>query len=647
MFHEAAQYVKTELQRLGFTDANIEQYVADGKTKYWTFTSPMGWEAKSAQLRLIEPEEKLLCDYEDTPQSLHTYSKGTKPEGVIAELIDVGVGTSAKDYEGKNVKGKFVLATGRARAAHRIAVQKKGALAVLTDAPIEMPNVREGIDIPDAHAYQGIWPAAEDASTTTFGFSITKRQGNMLRARLSAGKKVKLKATVDARLFSFFEDVVTATIKGVDNPTEEIFLVAHLCHPKPSANDNASGSACLLEIARTLKKLIEIHKMPAPSRSIRFLWVPETLGTTAYLARHNDASTRLIAGINLDMVGQNQELCKSTLTLDRTPDSLPSFLNDYVYRIIEQTVDEFDYETHFGTGSIFRYRTSTFSGGSDHAEFTNSTTGVPCVMLLQWPDLYYHTSQDTIDKVSPESLKRVAWITATAALTLARSNHELLLTLAHQTAAKGRARIADVGRETIEAITKEKEDSKPRKTRARLAFEIAEVVASYRSKINHAVWREKEAVRSVQRLGHHCELDSLLDKYCQDITRMGRTELTRLDEAVEFIAKSSGFDLPLIKQSKAEKELQKLTLKRLFKGSLDSDSFRKALGDETYQWYEKIDQEDKDFSKKMMEIINFMDGKNNGTDISKAVSSEYSPTKPEHVLRFLQDLVRAKLAKGA
>ena len=125
MFHEAAEYVKNELLKMGLKDATIEQFPADGKTKYWTYTSPIGWTVKSAELYLVEPEEKLIVRYKDVPTCLHTYSKATPPEGVTAELVDVGKGTKPKDYEGKDVKGKFVLATGRATPVHEQAVDRK------------------------------------------------------------------------------------------------------------------------------------------------------------------------------------------------------------------------------------------------------------------------------------------------------------------------------------------------------------------------------------------------------------------------------------------------------------------------------------------------------------------------------------------
>jgi hypothetical protein len=576
---------------------------------------------------------------------LHTYSKATPPEGVAAELVDVGAGTKPKDYEGKDVKGKFVLAAGRARTVHEQAVYKYGAIGVITDTvTYEMPGVRESLDIPDAHAYQSIWPTAEELDKVTFGFSISKRQGNQLRALLKKGKTVKLKAKVDAQLFTGNEDVITATIQGKQKPNEEIFLIAHLCHPKPSANDNASGSGLLLEIARTIMALINSGKIEPPARTIRFFWVPETLGTVAYLSHHEDMFSRFVAGINLDMVGQNQELCRSTLNLDRTPDSCPSYLNDYVYSLIQQSIKEFDTVTGFGSSSTFRYNTTTFSGGSDHAEFTNSTISVPCVMLLQWPDLYYHTSMDTVDKVSEDSLKRVGWITAMAALTLANATAETAFQLANQTASKGIIRIEEAAQKGVEELFKKKEDPKLKDKPAELTKELAKTAFYYKNKIEHVMWREQQAIQSVKRLGENPELNTLIDKLCEEIANRAEQKSMRLEEVLSFIARTLTLTIPTkVDETEADTELRRLIPKRLFKGTLNFDLLRKALGEKEYEWYQEIDEKDRDFDNKAAEFVNFMDGKRNAYDILRTVSAEYSETSPEHVLKFLRDLEKANL----
>lgn len=645
MFHEAAEYVRDTLQKIGIKDAKIEQFPSDGSKKYWTHTSPVGWEAKTAELRLVEPEDKLICRYTDTPTCLHTCSKATPPEGVTAELIDVGAGLKPKDYKGKGVKGKFVLATGRARLVHEQAVYKRGAAGVITDTlTYEMKNIRESVDIPDAHAYQAIWPTKEDLDKVTFGFSLSKRQGNHLRDLLKKGKPVKLRANVDARLFSSNLDVVVATIPGSSKPSEEVFLIAHLCHPKPSANDNASGSGLLLEIARTIHTLINSGRIARPARTIRFIWVPETYGTITYLHSHSELHTKQVAGINLDMVGQNQELCKSTLSVDRTPDSLPSYLNDFMISLLEETVKEFDSSTMFGVASTFRYRANVFTGGSDHAEFVDSTIKVPCVMLLQWPDLFYHTSMDTVDKVSSESLKRVGWTATVAALTIADADVDDALYLANQTGSRGIARIKEAGREAIEELYRLKEDSKLKEKPNELAKSLAKKAFYHRNRLEHVVQREKEAVNSVKRLASSTKLENFIDAFTKEIYVAGKTEIVRINEVLSYTAKSAGVSVPnRIEETKTEKKSKKIIPQRLFKGSLSMDTVKRALTEKEYEWYEEKGKKDAAFGVKMAEVLNFMDGKRTLYEIIKAVSAEYTETKAEDVLKFLRDLERMRL----
>ncbi len=45
---------------------------------------------------------------------------------------------------------------------------------------------------------------------------------------------------------------------------DEVLVVSHLCHPQPSANDNASGAAATIEIAATLRRLIDDGTLGPP-----------------------------------------------------------------------------------------------------------------------------------------------------------------------------------------------------------------------------------------------------------------------------------------------------------------------------------------------------------------------------------------------
>jgi aminopeptidase YwaD len=641
MFHEAALHVVDELRRIGMRDAELLQFPADGRQKFWTHRSSLGWKVKSAELRLIKPKEELLATFHDIPTSLHTLSQGTPKEGVTAELVDVGAGNSKKHFKGKRVKGKIVLAKGSAHSVHVEAVVKRGAAGVITDTlAFEFPKVRESIDVPDAHCYQSIWPTSDNVKKIKFGFSLSKRQGDELRSYLASGQKVILRARVDAKLFPGKYDIVTATIRGSSKPEEEIFLIAHLCHPKPGANDNASGSGLLMEIARTLTALIRSGKMKRPSRTIRFLWVPETTGTVALLSSRPDMRGRFVAGLNLDMVGEDQEACKSTLHVGVTPDSLPSYLNDLVMSVMEDSAKELDPLNQIGLPSNFRYVRSSFSAGSDHAEFVEPTVGVPCVSFTQWPDKFYHTSMDTIDRVSEDSLRRIGWTSAIVALKLANANQRTAMELASLTCSRGSARIAEASAKASQDLFGVMDDIKKKDK----VQKLARLVRNHRGRIEHIVKREQEAVRSVSSLDSSKELQDFVDALVADLATAGQRELAGLERAIKIMERGLKQRIPAApRQTEAERESKRLVPKRRFKGTLAWTLLPDSLDEEGAEAYRKIEKSDREFMSKTAELVNYINGRRTIHEITEALSAEYGPTNPAHVLRYLRDLCKIKL----
>src|SRR5258708_14627202 len=115
-FHEAAEYIAAKAREYGLEDVHIESFPADGKTTYNTFRSYLGWESTSGVLTEISPRSAVIADYSKMRTALADYSN---PPNVTADLIDAGPGTSAKNYAGKHVKGKILLARGDLATAHR------------------------------------------------------------------------------------------------------------------------------------------------------------------------------------------------------------------------------------------------------------------------------------------------------------------------------------------------------------------------------------------------------------------------------------------------------------------------------------------------------------------------------------------------
>src|SRR5262249_22255735 len=72
-----------------------------------------------------------------------------------------------------------------------------------------------------------------------------------------------------------------------------------------------------------------------------------------------------------------------------------------------------------GHFSLDRMAEVPYSGGSDHAVLVDPTIGVPCPLLIQWPDRFYHSSFDTPERCDPRSLALAARCAATYAGALA------------------------------------------------------------------------------------------------------------------------------------------------------------------------------------------------------------------------------------
>jgi hypothetical protein len=193
-----------------------------------------------------------------------------------------------------------------------------------------------------------------------------------------------------------------------------------------------------------------------------------------------------------------------------------------------------------------------------------------------------------------------------------------------------------------EFLRKREEETLERK-QDQLSKELIEIVDRYRNKIEHALWREQQAVRSVTRLGENPELQAILDICCEDLRDVGRRVTSRIEEAVNIVARALGVILSTSKADDENAELNKLVPKRLFRGTLGLEFLKRGLGETEFEWYQEIDEKDVEFSKKAAEILNFMDGKRSLYEILKAVSAEYSDTKPEYVSKFVRDLEKLKL----
>ena len=441
-FRQAAEYVYGRLLETNL-QAEILTYPANTETTFWGSHSFQEWDGRSGTLHLTEPENQArkLADYRETPISL--IQRSIAFEGEV-EVVAVEKGETAAEYEGLDVKGKLVLARGNVHRVYDLAVRRRGAAGILFDGMTEVKPVRPAWALPDALQYTSFWWFGnDDKEPKCFGFVLSPREGERLRQLIRKQQDegaglVRARAHVDARLYDGTLEVVSATIPGESE--EEIVLVGHLCHPQPSCNDNGSGAAAALEVARALQSLIGAGKLPPPRRTLRFLWVPEMTGTYAFLSADEERIPRMVAGLNLDMVGQDQQKCGSSFLLERPPDALPSFAPDLLAHLREMLLPQVKTYTQLGGYPLFRHAVTPFSGGSDHYIFADPSVGAPMPMLIQWPDKFYHTTADTLDKVDPQMLSKVCVLAAAYAYWLAQAEEPEARWLASEMSARFRQR---------------------------------------------------------------------------------------------------------------------------------------------------------------------------------------------------------------
>lgn len=401
----AAKYCEGIFRQSGLK-TEILSYAGDGKTEYFKYLMPQEWVASKGILEIVQPTPEVIANFENVPISLIQRSIATDPLGTEAELIILDKGDEESNYLDLDFTNKFVLTSGNYDYIREWAI-KRGALAIITDRIVELPPIRHRYDMGEALTYTSFWWYGDEQKC--FGFVLSPKTGDKLR-RLAQDGVVKLKATIDAKFYDGEIEVVNALIPGKSK--QEVVLVAHLCHPKPSANDNASGCGVLLETARTLKFLIDSKKLCQPERSIRFLLLPEMSGSYAFLANNESTIPNMVAALNLDMVGQKQSLCHSPLIAEMPPHAIGHFAGDLLKEALNTVAAEVSNLAGTAKYALFMHTVTPFSGGSDHYIFSDPTIGVGTPMLIQWPDKYYHTSQDTIDKVDPKMLKRVGTIAA-------------------------------------------------------------------------------------------------------------------------------------------------------------------------------------------------------------------------------------------
>ena len=176
---------------------------------------------------------------------------------------------------------------------------------------------------------------------------------------------------------------VVATQPGTDNPTQTVVVGAHFdsVNAGPGADDNATGTAMVMEVARVLSQ----HRN---SKRIRYVLFDREeqgrRGSIAYVAAHGADNT--VMAVTADMFGHDS----GAYGMDLYGKSTSATVTDGVAGAIS---------TYGGSlASFLNVGTYTFS---DHWSF--EAAGIPAVVIIErcyTCNSYYHTANDAVD-ISP------------------------------------------------------------------------------------------------------------------------------------------------------------------------------------------------------------------------------------------------------
>jgi hypothetical protein len=620
---EVARYYEDKAREYGLEDVRLLRQKA----------SYPGWEAKSAELWIVEPKPERIADLIQTPLHLADYSRTVD---VTAELVDVGAGTSEKDYEGVDVKDKVVLAWGSSRSVMAEAVVNRGALGIILRPDPSSPRAVH-------YSHQIPWnrlPPEQDKET--FAFVLSHAQGTALARRLrGADEPIKVHVRVEAEMLDSWQVMVEAFIKGTDHMDQDVVLTGHMQEEKFSANDDASGCANVLEIGRSFAKLFREGKLPKPRRNLRFWWVTEIGSQRQFFADYPEEAGKILANINQDMSGANQaQDVMRVQNVTRVPFSRFHFLNDVAEAVIEFLVRTNSSQlamaqagtrqpypmpvlSHLGSRHRYNAKMIPFHNNTDHMTFTEAPIGRPGITFTNWPDNYIHNSDDDLWNVDRTQLQRNGLAVAYMAYVMARAADDNADAVAGEVYSRGSRRLAEAFGVATRLIREQSDQTG--------GFRLAV------NQINQAVEREVRAMTSITEVAPGKQ--PLTKTLADGIAKLGQTYQTQLREY--YKAFTGETKVPEIRLTEKEKELEKI-VPEIIAGPAEFLEKRGSVGRVPGL-----------HGLMSFEVTNFIDGKRNGLQIYEATVAEalqagedyYGTVSPGKVAQHLDNLVKSGLVR--
>lgn len=257
-------------------------------------------------------------------------------------------------------------------------------------------------------------------SSTIAKAIIGENEKKIIKARekISKGKPVSVSLSTDfvinmAKSVNVLEGKnVIGFVKGSVKPEEFVIVSAHYDHLGKrgddvynGADDNASGTATLMELAQSCQQAV--MEGNGPERSIVFIWFcgeeKGLLGSQYYSENPVFPLDKTIADINVDMVGRIDDKYKDNpdyiyiIGSDRLSSDLHR-INESVNQKYTQLTLDYTYNSETDPNNYY-YR-------SDHYNFAKK--GIPSIFYFNGTHEDYHRTTDDVDKINFDKMANVA-----------------------------------------------------------------------------------------------------------------------------------------------------------------------------------------------------------------------------------------------
>lgn len=273
-------------------------------------------------------------------------------------------------------------------------------------------------------------PDDEDRYVSIPVISINRQAGARLK-HLIAGAGGELPIYLSAQVDTGWRSIptLTAELRGVEEPDRFVLFSGHIDSWHYGAMDNASANAVMLETARVLAS-----QPRRPRRTLRLaFWSGHShgryAGSALYADRHHEElSEHGVLHLNIDSVGgQGASLLSAANMMAETTTLAAEAIRD-----VAADVD-------FEGRPLGRAGDQSFWG-----------TGIPSAFMGLsyqpdgWFGWWWHTTEDTLDKIDPANLERDARIYVAATY---RAINAPLLPLDHRESVRAiRARLTEYAR---------------------------------------------------------------------------------------------------------------------------------------------------------------------------------------------------------